>query len=243
MRSDNRQSDQLRPVSITRRFTTAAPGSVLIQAGQTMVLCTASVEPTVPAWLAGQGRGWITAEYSMLPGSTNPRKQRERMGRLDGRTSEIQRLIGRSLRAVCDLHALGERSIVVDCDVLQADGGTRTMAITGALIALVDALESIRHELPNPQLSPLQDTIAAVSVGVVDGQPLLDLDYGEDARATVDMNVAMTGGGRLVEVQASGEMASFTEAELQALLSLARQGIVQLTAVQRQVLGQQWPFG
>ncbi len=208
-----------------------------------MVFCTASVEPTVPSWLAGQGRGWITAEYSMLPGSTNPRKQRERAGRVDGRTSEIQRLIGRSLRAVCDLHALGERSIVVDCDVLQADGGTRTLAITGAFVALVDALDCIRPDLPNPHLYPLQDIVAAVSVGIVEGQPLLDLDYGEDARATVDMNVVMTGGGRLVEVQASGEMASFTEAELQALLSLARQGIQQLTATQRQVLGQQWPLG
>jgi len=197
----------------------------------------------VPAWLVGQGRGWITAEYSMLPGSTNPRKQRERAGRVDGRTSEIQRLIGRSLRAVCDLHALGERSIVVDCDVLQADGGTRTLAITGALVALVDALESIRPELPNPLQSPLRDTVAAVSVGVVDGQLLLDLDYGEDARAAVDMNVVMTGSGRLVEVQASGEMASFTEADLQALLSLARRGIEQITAIQRQVLGQQWPVG
>lgn len=243
MRSDNRQSDQLRPVSITRRFTQAAPGSVLIQAGQTLLFCTASIEPTVPAWLVGQGRGWITAEYSMLPGSTNPRKQRERAGRLDGRTSEIQRLIGRSLRAVCDLHALGERSIVVDCDVLQADGGTRTLAITGALVALVDALESIRHELPNPQQSPLRDSVAAVSVGVVDGQLLLDLDYSEDARAAVDMNVVMTGSGRLVEVQASGEMATFTEADLQALLSLARRGIEQLTALQRQVLGQHWPAG
>jgi len=243
MRSGNRQSDQLRPVSITRRFTQAAPGSVLIQAGQTLLLCTASIEPTVPAWLVGQGRGWITAEYSMLPGSTNPRKQRERAGRLDGRTSEIQRLIGRSLRAVCDLNALGERSIVVDCDVLQADGGTRTLAITGALVALVDALESIRHELPNPQQSPLRDSVAAVSVGMVEGQLLLDLDYSEDARAAVDMNVVMTGSGRLVEVQASGEMATFTEADLQALLSLARRGIEQLTALQRQVLGQHWPAG
>lgn len=238
----DRKGAELRPVRIKRRFTRAAPGSVLYQAGQTIVLCTASVEAQVPPWLEGQGKGWITAEYSMLPGSTNPRKRRERGGQVDGRTTEIQRLIGRSLRAVADLQALGERMIVVDCDVLQADGGTRTAAITGGFLALVDAIRCIRDELPDPGRFPLVDSVAAVSVGLVDGQPCLDLDYELDAAAQVDMNVVMTGKGRFVEIQGTGEEATFSQEDLQTLLQLARRGIRQLTRIQQQAMKKDWPF-
>ncbi len=243
MRHDARRPDELRPVRIERFFTRAAPGSVLIQAGRTIVLATASVEAQVPAWLTGKGQGWITAEYAMLPGSTQPRKPRERAGRVDGRTSEIQRLVGRSLRAIADREALGEHTVTLDCDVLEADGGTRTLAVTGALVALVDALASIRQTLPDPARYPLRDSVAAVSVGMVDGQPVLDLDYDEDSRAAVDMNVVMTSGGRFVEVQGTGERATFTSEELVALVALARVGIRQLVDVQRQALGEAWPFG
>ena len=172
-----RRANQLREVKVKRRFTRSSPGSVLYQAGRTRVLCTASISDQVPAWMRGQGRGWITAEYGMLPGSTQPRKNRERSGNVDGRTTEIQRLIGRSLRAVADLAALGEREVTVDCDVLEADGGTRTASITGALIAMVDALVSVRGELPDPRRFPLRDCVAAVSVGIVEGSVRLDLDY------------------------------------------------------------------
>jgi ribonuclease PH len=240
MRHDGRQDDQLRPVKITRGFTRTAPGSVLIQAGGTTVLCTASVDLFVPEWMAGRGRGWLTAEYNMLPGSTSPRKKRERE-KLDGRTSEIQRLIGRSLRAVADLDALGERSIVLDCDVLEADGGTRTASITGAFVALVDALSSIRGLL-DPARPVLTDSVAAVSVGVIDGRAVLDLDYKEDVAAAVDMNVVMTGGGQFVEVQGTGEEATFSEAELASLVALAKQGILQLVTTQRESLGSEWQF-
>ncbi|MEX0866797.1 MAG: ribonuclease PH, partial [Pirellulales bacterium] len=195
MRHDGRAANQLRELVIERGFTRTSPGSVLWKAGGTTVLCTASVAADVPPWLAGKGKGWITAEYNMLPGSTSPRKQRDRK-QVDGRTTEIQRLIGRSLRAVADLTALGEQMITVDCDVLEADGGTRTASISGALIALVDALATI--ELPDPARYPLGDSVAAVSVGMVDGQSVLDLDYREDASAAVDMNVVMTGGGRFI---------------------------------------------
>ena len=239
MRNDGRRPQELRPVKIKRRYTRAAPGSVLLSAGGTTVLCTASVEEEVPHWMRGQGRGWITAEYSMLPGSTNPRKRRER-GKVDGRTTEIQRLIGRSLRAVADLEALGERMVTVDCDVLQADGGTRTASITGALVALVDALRSIK-DLPKRPF-PLTTSVAAVSVGIVAGKPLLDLDYSEDFAAAVDMNVVMTGEGRFVEVQGTGEEATFSQEELDTLLDQARRGIRQLTALQKKALGRQWPF-
>ena len=232
---------ELRPIKIRRRFTRAAPGSVLYQAGRTTVLCTASVDATVPAWLAGRGKGWITAEYNMLPGSTQPRKARERGNKLDGRTTEIQRLIGRSFRAVADLEALGERQITVDCDVLEADGGTRTASITGGFIALVDALHAIRRELPDPQRFPLRDSVAAISVGLVGGRTHLDLDYARDAAADVDMNVVMTGSGRFVEVQGSGEEATFDEAELDSLLKLAKTAIQQLTALQRRTLGKLCP--
>jgi ribonuclease PH len=192
--------------------------------------------------MEGKGKGWITAEYNMLPGSTSPRKGRERAGKVDGRTTEIQRLIGRSLRAIADLEALGERMITVDCDVLEADGGTRTASITGALVALVDAIHTIRHELPIPGRYPLRDSVAAVSVGIVDGVAVLDLDYQQDFAAAVDMNVVMTGGGRFVEVQGTGEEATFSEKELSALLKLAKSGIAGLREIQRQALGKRWPF-
>jgi len=242
MRHDSRQPDELRPIKITRGFTSAAPGSVLIQTGRTTVLSTASVQPQVPAWMAGQARGWVTAEYAMLPGSTSPRKQRERGGRIDGRSTEIQRLVGRSLRAIVDLDLLGERTVTVDCDVLEADGGTRTAAITAALVALVDALEATKEGLPAPTQYPLRDSVAAISVGIVDGRPLLDLDHDEDSAASVDMNVVMTGSGRFVEIQGTGEEATFADDELAAMLQLARTGIQQLTAIQREALGERWPF-
>ena len=240
-RHDGRPADRLRPLKFRRRYTRVAPGSVLVRAGETIVLCTASIEPKVPPWLAGQGKGWVTAEYSMLPGSTQPRKPRDRAGKTDGRTTEIQRLIGRSLRAVVDLVALGEQMITVDCDVLQADGGTRTASVTGAFIALADAIASL-GALPDPARRPLRDSVAAVSVGIVEGRPVLDLDYQEDAAATVDMNVVMTGRGQFVEIQGTGEEATFDDRQLAALLKLARHGIRQLTGLQREALGRQWPL-
>jgi ribonuclease PH len=241
-RHDSRQPDQLRPIRVQRGFTAAPGGSVLIEAGDTKILCTASLEEQVPPWMAGQGRGWITAEYSMLPGSTAPRKRRER-SKVDGRSTEIQRLIGRSLRAVADLECLGERMITVDCDVLQADGGTRTASITGGLIALIDCLAAIpAEELPDPKGSPLQTNVAAVSVGLVDGRAVLDLDYVEDAAAAVDMNVVMTGTGRFVEIQGTGEEATFNDSQLTEMLALARSGIQQLTKIQQEAVGDLWPF-
>jgi len=239
-RHDNRKPDQLRELVVKRRYTRLAPGSVLIRAGRTTVLCTASMEESVPPWMKGKGRGWVTAEYSMLPGSTNPRKARERGTKTDGRTTEIQRLIGRSLRAVVDMEALGERTITVDCDVLEADGGTRTAAITGAFIALADAIRTIEN-LPDPSKNPLTDSVAAVSVGIVDGRAVLDLDYKEDVDAAVDMNVVMTGSGRFIEIQGTGEEATFDDDDLAALLKLARGGIKRLTSVQKDSLGKQWP--
>lgn len=235
-RHDGRSNAQLRPMKIKRRFTKNAAGSVLIQAGTTTVLCTASVEASVPPWMKGGGKGWVTAEYNMLPGSTPTRKARK----VDGRTTEIQRLIGRSLRAVVDLEALGEQSITVDCDVLDADGGTRTASITGAFLAMVDAVSTIT--LPDPARPFFRDSLAAVSVGVVGGTPVLDLDYVEDFAATVDMNVVMTGSGEFIEVQGTGEEATFSEEELAKLLKLAKAGIAELTAVQKKVLGKKWPL-
>ena len=235
-RHDGRQEDQLRPFALNRDVPGAAPGRVMVSAGNTVVLCTASVEENVPPWLEGKGKGWVTAEYNMLPGSTSPRKRRERGAKLDGRTFEIQRLIGRSLRAVVDLTTLGERSITVDCDVLQADGGTRTASITGAFVALVDALCSI-PELEAPASSALVDSVCAVSVGIVDSKALLDLDYPEDVRAEVDMNVVMTGTGKYVEVQGSGEEATFDQEQLLSLIALARLGADQLAQKQREALG------
>ncbi len=241
LRHDLRRPEQLRPIEITRGYTKHAAGSVLIRAGETVVLCTASVENKVPDWMVGKGRGWVTAEYGMLPGSTRPRKRRDVL-KVDGRTTEIQRLIGRSLRAVVDLDLLGERTLAIDCDVLQADGGTRTASITGAMIALVDAVRSIQPQLPDPNRLPITDSIAAISVGIVEGQPVLDLDYHEDVDASVDMNVVMTGAGRFVEVQGTGEEATFSEEELAALLKLARTGIAELCGLQKSALGDAWPF-
>ncbi len=241
-RADGRENhDNLRPFCIERDVPGSAPGRVLVKAGRTTVLCTASVEENVPPWLAGKGKGWVTAEYNMLPGSTTPRKRRERGGKVDGRTSEIQRLIGRSLRAIVDLKALGERMITVDCDVLEADGGTRTASITGGFIALVEAIRSI-EDLDRSGKSPIVDSVAAVSVGVVDGTELLDLDYSEDVRADVDMNVVMTGRGQFVEVQGSGEEATFSGDQLFALVGVAQHGIAQLSEMQRETLGADWPM-
>jgi ribonuclease PH len=228
---EGRRADELRPIDIVPDFVEQAHGSVLISFGKTRVLCTASVEEGVPRWLVGSGRGWMTAEYGMLPASTGDRTQREaRSGRQGGRTVEIQRLVGRSLRAAYDLDALGERTVYLDCDVIQADGGTRTAAITGAWIALARAAKKMAFPLPSEQ-------IGAVSVGVVDGQALLDLDYAEDSSADVDMNVVMRGDGRLVEVQATAERNAFGRDELDLLLDLATGGIEQLAALQREAVG------
>ncbi len=239
MRHDDREVNELRPIKIKRKFTRSTPGSVLIQAGRTIVLCTAGIEESVPAWMGDQQSGWVTAEYSMLPGSTSPRKRRERGTKIDGRSSEIQRLIGRSLRAVTDLHSLGRRTVTVDCDVLEADGSTRTLCITGAFVALVDAL---RKGLAAKSGLPLKDSVAAVSAGIVDGRPVLDLDYEEDSSARVDMNVVMTGTGQLVEIQGTGEESTFSEKQLHSMLKLARTGIRELTAIQQKALGRRWPF-
>lgn len=232
-------TQSIRPVKITRRFTKCSPGSVLYESGQTVVLCTASLQDSVPPWLEGSGKGWVTAEYNMLPHSTPQRKRRERDGKVDGRTNEIQRLIGRSLRAVVDLKKLGERTLTVDCDVLQADGGTRTASITGGFIALCDALSPQFTEVSS---HPVFDSVAAISVGVIAGQTILDLDYEKDVAADVDMNVVMTGGGRFVEIQGTGEEATFDDRDLYQLIDLAKSGIQQLTSIQRQTLGKQWPL-
>ena len=240
-RHDGREQDELRPLKIKRRYTRAALGSVLVQAGGTTVLCTASVDASVPPWLVGKGKGWLTAEYSMLPGSTQPRKPRDRGAKIDGRTTEIQRLIGRSLRAVIDLEALGERTITLDCDVLEADGGTRTASITGAFVALVDAVAATERKFGLSGVI-LTDSVAAVSVGVVDERPALDLDYREDSAASVDMNVVMTGSGEFVEVQASGEEATFSQRELDLLLKLAKHGVERVSLAQKTALGKSWKF-
>ncbi len=232
-RSNNRQPDQLRPISFERNFTRYAEGSVLVGFGDPRVLCTASVEESVPPFLRGGGKGWVTAEYSMLPRATQTRSPREAArGKQGGRTHEIQRLIGRALRAVVDFEALGERTVVIDCDVLQADGGTRTAAITGAWVALADAVDRL---LAAGKLtrSPLRDSVAAVSVGIVAGQARLDLDYREDSGAAVDMNIVMTGDGRFVELQGTAEDEPFTDAELEAMRELGRLGCRQLTELQR----------
>lgn len=232
MNNLSRTATELREISIQRHYLSASPGSVLYRCGNTVVLCTASVEEKVPPWMEGKGKGWVTAEYNMLPGSTPQRKRRDRDGKVDGRTTEIQRLIGRSLRAVIDMQGLGERMITVDCDVLQADGGTRTASITGGFIALVDAVRSI---IPDAQIggSVVTDSVAAISVGVVDGTVCLDLDHPMDVAADVDMNVVMTGAGKFVEIQGTGEEATFDDDQLAAMLSLAKRGIKQLT--QRQL--------
>ncbi|WP_028873997.1 ribonuclease PH [Tepidiphilus margaritifer] len=234
MRHDGRRTDELRPVRIERGFTEYAEGSVLVSFGRTRVLCTASVEESVPPFLKGTGQGWVTAEYGMLPRATHTRTPREAAkGKQGGRTLEIQRLIGRSLRAVVDLAALGERQIVLDCDVLQADGGTRTAAITGAWVALADACDALvaRGVL---SASPVRDQVAAVSVGLVGGEVLLDLDYAEDSTCDTDMNVVMTGAGGFVELQGTAEHGAFDRSALEAMLALAEKGIGELLAVQRE---------
>jgi ribonuclease PH len=242
MRFDGRKPHELRPIRFLRRYTGAAPGSVLAQMGKTRVLCTCSVETAVPQFLIGTGKGWLTAEYAMLPGSTSPRKPRDRAGKIDGRSVEIQRLIGRSLRAVLDLDRLGERTLWIDCDVLEADGGTRTAAINGACVALFDALISLQDLLPAPLRQIIQTSVAAVSVGLLDDEMLLDLNYVEDKDAAVDLNLVMTGKGQLIEVQAGGEEATFSFEQLDGLLKLGKQGIEQISAAQRAVFGSEWPL-
>ncbi|MBM2885157.1 ribonuclease PH [Chromobacterium phragmitis] len=236
MRPSQRSADAMRVVRLTRSYTKHAEGSVLVEFGDTKVICTASVEETVPPFLKGKGQGWVTAEYGMLPRSTGSRMRRESAaGKQSGRTQEIQRLIGRSLRAVIDLVKLGERQIVIDCDVIQADGGTRTASITGAYVALADAIHGLIRagKLEN---SPLRDQVAAVSVGVFQGKPVLDLDYLEDSGCETDMNVVMTGSGRFVEVQGTAEGEPFSEEEMAAMLALARKGINELLQLQRDAL-------
>ena len=236
-RPDGRAADQLRPVTITRSWLDHAEGSVLVEFGRTRVLCAASVTEGVPRWRKGSGLGWVTAEYAMLPRATHTRSDRESVkGRIGGRTHEISRLIGRSLRAAIDLGALGENSIAIDCDVLQADGGTRTAAITGAYVALHDAVTWLLAQ-GKIVASPIRDAVAAVSVGIVQGTPLLDLEYTEDSTCDTDMNVVMTGAGGFVELQGTAEGAAFSRAEMDALLGLADKGIRELVAAQRKALG------
>ena len=237
MRPSHRAADELRPIRITRQFTKHAEGSVLVEFGDTQVICTASVEERVPFFLKGKGQGWVTAEYGMLPRATHTRSSREASrGRPDGRSMEIQRLIGRALRAVLDREALGERTITLDCDVIQADGGTRTAAITGSFVALADA---IRHLISRKLLkkNPLHGQVASVSVGIFQGVPVLDLDYAEDSEAETDMNVVMNDAGAFIELQGTAEGHAFRRDELESMLNLARGGIEQLLRKQREVLG------
>jgi len=240
-RQDGRALNALRPISIRRGFTQSSPGSVYIQAGRTTVLCTASVDESQPPWMKDEESGWVTAEYNMLPGSTSPRKRRER-GKTDSRSTEIQRLIGRSLRAAVNIKALGPRTITVDCDVLEADGGTRTLSITGGWLALADAVASISAELPD-RSKVFNSSIAAISVGVHKGEVLLDLDYSEDSTAEVDLNVVMTGAGDFVEIQGTAEGVPFGRELLDRQLELAAGGIEELTRIQRETLGENWPLG
>ena len=236
-RPDGRAAGQLRPVTLTRGVMKFAEASCLIEWGDTKVICTATVEEKVPPFLRNSGTGWVTAEYGMLPRSSKQRIEREATrGRVGGRTQEIQRLIGRSLRTVVDLPRLGERTVIIDCDVLQADGGTRCAAITGSFVALVDALRELRERRVLPAL-PIRDFVAAASVGMVQGRPVLDLSYAEDASADVDMNVVMTGGGRFIELQGTAERAPFSSTDLTHLVQLAKQGLRHLLTLQRRALG------
>jgi len=237
MRIDNRENNQLRPMSFVRNFTKHAEGAVLVSYGDTKVLCTASIETQVPRWLKGTGKGWITAEYGMLPRATHERTQREAAkGKQSGRTQEIQRLIGRSLRAMVDLEKLGENTIHIDCDVLQADGGTRTASITGAAVALVDALEKLQAA-KKLKADPLVGLVAAVSVGIKNGEVLLDLNYSEDSSCDTDLNVVMTQKGEFIEIQGTAEEKPFTRAQVDEMLAIAEEGIKQLIAEQQAVLG------
>lgn len=236
MRIDGRKSDQARPIRITRNYTKYAEGSVLIEAGETKIICTASIEEKVPPFLKGKGEGWITCEYNMIPRATHVRKPRDitRL-KIDGRTMEIQRLIGRALRSVVDLKAIGERTIWIDCDVIQADGGTRTASITGAFIALVDAVNKIHRQTPF-SVYPIREFVSAISVGVVGGEKMVDLCYEEDSKAKVDMNIIMTDAGEFVEIQGTGEESPFSRAELNELLALGEKGIKQVIQVQKDTL-------
>jgi len=238
MRPSGRAFDALRPISFTRRYTRHAPGSVLVEFGDTRVLCTATISEQVPRWMKGRAHGWVTAEYGMLPGSTHTRSDREAArGKQSGRTQEIQRLIGRSLRAAVDLKSLGERQITIDCDVLQADGGTRTASITGGMVALVDAINGLQRDGLLTD-DPLTGFVAAVSVGIYKGQPVLDLDYLEDSGADSDLNLVVAEGSKLIEIQGTAEKASFTRAELDALLDLGETGILQLISAQKAALAE-----
>src|SRR5579863_4896989 len=241
MRPNDRRPDELRPLTFRRRYTRQAPGSVLVRMGRTAVLCTCCVESSVPPFLVGGGKGWLSAEYGMLPGSTNTRKPRDRAGKVDGRSVEIQRLIGRSLRAVVNLDKLGERTLWLDCDVIEADGGTRTASINGAFVALIDALHSIKALLP-PIQEIIKDSVAAISVGLLADEELLDLEYVEDKDAEVDLNLVMTGAGQYIEVQGTGEEATFSRSQLDRLLKLGKIGIDAITAAQKRALGGSWPF-
>lgn len=237
-RDDGRALNELRPITITRGWSRNAEGSALIEFGNTRVLCTASFTEGVPRWLKGEGKGWVTAEYAMLPRATNTRSSRESLkGRVGGRTHEISRLIGRSLRAVINMEELGENTIVLDCDVLQADGGTRTASITGAYVALADAIAWAKEQkIISPKANPLIDSVSAISVGIIDGTPMLDLPYTEDVRAETDMNVVVTGSGKFVEVQGTAEGAPFDREELNSLLDLALEGTAELAQIQREAL-------
>lgn len=237
LRKDGRNAEEIRPVRITRNYTKYAEGSVLIEVGDTKVICNASVEERVPPFLKGTGKGWVTAEYSMLPRATGVRNIREAArGKLTGRTMEIQRLIGRAMRSVIDLEALGERTITIDCDVIQADGGTRTTSITGAYVAMVDALNSLVEKKLLTAI-PLRDFVAAISVGRVKGEIMLDLNYTEDSEAEVDMNIVMTGSGEFVELQGTGEEAAFSRQDLEQILNYGEKGIKELIALQKSALG------
>lgn len=236
MRPSGRVNDEMRSVKFTRNYTMHAEGSVLVEFGNTKVLCTASVDERTPPWLRGQGKGWVTAEYGMLPRSTNSRMGREAArGKQSGRTQEIQRLIGRSLRAVVNLEALGERQIIIDCDVIQADGGTRTASISGAYIALCDAMQSLL-DANKVKTDPLIGQLASVSVGIYNGEPVLDLDYAEDSNAETDMNVVMNNAGHFIEVQGTAEGHAYTRKEMDAMLDLAEKGIGEIIQIQDQVL-------
>ncbi|MEK7290613.1 MAG: ribonuclease PH [Planctomycetota bacterium] len=236
MRVDNRKSDELRPLIIKRHFTKYVPGSVLVETGNTKVICTASIEESVPPHVKNTGEGWITAEYSMLPSSTPTRAPRESTkGKVSGRTQEIQRLIGRSMRSIIDLALLKERTIWIDCDVIQADGGTRTAAITGSYVALMDAIQLLKSKDMIKE-NPVLNSIAAVSVGVVNGVVLLDLCYAEDAAAQVDMNIVMTGNGKFIEIQGTGEEYTFNDNQLADMLRMAKKGIIEITEIQKKAL-------
>src|SRR5258707_385221 len=241
MRPHQRRPDELRPLTFRRRFTRQAPGSVLVRMGRTMVLCTCCVEPSVPPFLVGTGKGWMSAEYGMLPGSTNTRKARDKAGKVDGRSVEIQRLIGRSLRAIFNLDKLGERTLWIDCDVLEADGGTRTASINGAFIAVIDALHSLKGKIA-PIKEIVRDSVAAISVGLLEDVELLDLEYVEDRDAEVDLNLVMTGSGQFIEVQGTGEEATFSRSQLDRLLKLGKVGVDAITIAQKKALGSAWPL-